>query len=530
MGKSASLLGLLGLVLLAFAGVALLVFAFGFGVPATEVIGRNWYVLMNLVAGVALVVAALAFGWEGFRRFLVERSTRYGAEALVYSVLFVGLVVGANYLAIRYAKTWDLTEAGIASLAPQTTKQLESLKEDLTMTAFLEGGVSPVLEPVLQRYQAASPRVKVRSVDPDREPQLVTDMKITTLPSVHLQYGQESFVVSNVGRNPEETITNGIIRVARGTKKVVYFTEGDGEASLQDQEEKGYAQAKLALDQENYDVKPLLLPNVDDVPADADAVVMAGPTRPLPEHAIGVLDRYLKRGGHLLALVAPRDQDPGLTKLLADWGVKLGNDIVVDRQFAVLGRPLEVLSATYGTHPITEQFRDFTVFPQSRTVEPDAAGKKGLQAVALVKTSPASWAEVNVDEVFTKGTAQLEDADRKGPLSLAVAAEGKLKEMGIATAGASKAEEARLVVIGTPLFADNRRFFQLPLNGDLFLNAVGWLVGQGESVTIRLRTLRASRAELSGPEVEQLFYWSILILPQLLIAIGIGVWWRRRSG
>ena len=120
--------------------------------------------------------------------------------------------------------------------------------------------------------------------------------------------------------------------------------------------------------------------------------------------------------------------------------------------------------------------------------------------------------------------------DRKGPLTLAVAVEAKLREMGLQPAGDAKVEDTRLVVFGTPLFADNRRFFQLPLNGDLFLNAVGWLVGQEESVTIRMRTMRSSRAELSVAEQEQLFYWSILILPELLIAIGIGVWWRRRSG
>jgi len=532
MGKSASILGLLGLVSLAFALIALLVFAFGFSVPATEAIGRDPFVTLNLVAGLILVVAALAFGWEGFRRFLSERSTRYGAEAFVYSVLFLGLVVLANVMAVRHPKSWDLTEAGVSSLAPQTVKQLDALKEDLTMTAFVDGGVSPTLDSLLDRYRSASSHVKVRTVDPEREPNLTTDMKITSVPSVHLQYGKESFVVSNVGRNPEEEITNGVIRVARGTKKIVYFTEGDGEATIEDKEEHGYSEAKTGLEQENYDVKTLLLPTVDEVPGDANAVVLAGPSRPLHEQSIATIQRYLARGGHLLALCGPRDNDPGLAKLLADWGVKLGNDIVVDRQFAVLGRPLEVLSAAYEKHPITQNFRDFTLYPQSRTVEPDAAGKKGLQVMSLAKTSPASWAETNVDEVFTKGTAQLDEADRKGPLSLAVAVVANLKVMGIEPAAGDekKADEARLVVFGTPMFADNRRFLQLPLNGDLFLNAIGWLVGQEESVSIRLRTVRASKAELSNTQVRQLFYLSILIIPELLIAVGIGVWWVRRSG
>ena len=47
-------------------------------------------------------------------------------------------------------------------------------------------------------------------LDPDKEPALVEQMKITTVPSVQLQYGKEAFVVTQPS---EETITNGIIRV-----------------------------------------------------------------------------------------------------------------------------------------------------------------------------------------------------------------------------------------------------------------------------------------------------------------------------
>ena len=46
----------------------------------------------------------------------------------------------------------------------------------------------------------------------------------------------------------EETITNGLIRVARSTKKVVYFVEGFGQASTTAEDDpKGYSAAKLAL-------------------------------------------------------------------------------------------------------------------------------------------------------------------------------------------------------------------------------------------------------------------------------------------
>ena len=75
--------------------------------------------------------------------------------------------------------------------------------------------------------------------------------------------------------------------------------------------------------------------------------------------------------------------------------------------------------------------------------------------------------------------------------------------MGVEPPRARAPTEARLVVFGTPLFADNQQLAQSRLNGDLFLNAVGWLVGQEELVSIRSRSVRASRAELTPDQARQ---------------------------
>jgi gliding motility-associatede transport system auxiliary component len=521
--RSASLFGLLGLIFLAFG------FAAGALVGVTDP-----YVLFNLVTGAALVLAYLAFGLEEFRSLLGQRSTRYGAGAAFYTLLFVAFVIGANYLSWRHHHQWDLTEAGVYTLAPQSKQIVAKLDKDLEMVAFVEAGQDPALESLLDSYKYVAPaHVKTRMVDPDKEPALVDQMKITTLRSLHLQYGPESFVVTNP---TEESITNGIIRVTGTKKKIVYFTEGHGEPDIKnEQDPQGYSAVRVSLEQENYEVKPLLLPSIDQIPDDASVVVLAGPERPLTEHEIGALEAYLKRGGTLLALVGPRGGDAKLAEMLGRWGAKLGNDLVIDREVRLFEGPrlgVIPITKTYGTHPITNNFKDYTVFPQTRTIEPAADGKKGLQATSLVKTSASSWAETNVDDVFTKGTASIDDADRKGPLSIAVAVTAKLKEMGVeptASPDGKTPAEARLVVFGTAMFANNQQLTQSRLNSDLFLNSVGWLVGQENLVSIRSRSVRASRAELTATQALQVFYLSVLIVPQLLIVFGIVVWWRRKS-
>jgi ABC-type uncharacterized transport system involved in gliding motility auxiliary subunit len=492
-------------------------------------------VWFHLGVGALLLIGYATFGLENLRGLVGQRSTRYGASAAVYTLLFIALIAGANYIGHRRHHRWDVTEGGVYTLSPQTTKVVESLKEPVSMTAFVEGGINPNLDSLLDGYAYANPsQVKTRMVDPDKEPALVEQMKITTAPSVNLQFGNESFVVTQPS---EETITNGLIRVSRSTKKIVYFVEGFGQAlTTAEQDPRGYAAAKLALQQENYEVKPLLLPSVEKIPDDASVVVIPGVGQPLTETAIAALDAYLKNGGHLFVLVGPRQGDEKLATFLANWGAKLGNDIVLDQEVRLFEGPrvgMQPLAKEYGAHPITQELKDYTIFPQTRTVDPDAAGKKGIQATTLVKTSGSSWGETEVDDVFTKGVASLSETDKKGPLSVAVAVEAKLKDMGItptAPEGQKAPEDARLVVIGTPRFADSQDLTQSRTNGDVFLNAVGWLVGQEELVSIRSRSIRASRAEFSQNQATWLFYLSVLLLPELLVVVGIAVWWRRRNG
>jgi ABC-type uncharacterized transport system involved in gliding motility auxiliary subunit len=518
---SASLFGLCGLIALAFAGVALALTGNLF----------DWVVLANGIAGLALLLGYLAFGFESFRGLLGRRSARYGVMAGAYSVLFLVLVAGLNYLGTRYHTRWDLTEAGIHTLAPQSAKVVEKLAEPLTMTAFVEGGIAPELESLLDGYRYLAPgKVTVKMVDPDKDPALADQLKITTLPSLALQYGKESFVVTQPS---ESTITNGIIRVTRATKKTVYFAQGFGQAAIDgDRDPRGYSAIKLALEQENYAVKTFVWPAVEAFPDDASVVVIGGIGDPPTDQAYAALENHLAKGGRVLLLVAPRSGDERLTTLVDRWGVKLGTDIVIDQEVRLFEGPklgVQPLCQDYGKHPITENFKGYTVFPQARSVEAGTTGKKGLTATPLVKTSASAWAETDVEAVFTQGVAQLDPADKRGPVSVALAVVAKPAEMGLATGENAGSLEARLVVIGSTMFAYNQFFAQRAVNADLVLNSIGWLVGQEDTVAIRTRTVRASRAELTAADSVRVFYLSVLIIPELLILFGVVTWWRRRS-
>jgi gliding motility-associatede transport system auxiliary component len=513
MSKLLQISGLSGVVLTAF---GLIAFAF------TEEL--SWYVLIHLVLGVACLAAYLVTQGGSFLMSFGRRSTRYGLHAALYTVLLVGVLILANFLNTRYHYRWDLTESQVFSLSPQTVKVLGQLKQDLEIHGFFEKGENPKISDLIRSYSYQSPRVKFTAVDPDRHPEMAKQFKIQQVNTLHVTYGQES---TNVTDATEEAVTNAIIKLTKATKKNVLFLTGHGEPKLDDKESpQGYAAAKGALENENYQVQEFLLSTQEKVPADTSLLIVAAPEKPLLEHETTAIEDYLKSGGRLLVLLPSAPEDGGLKNLLRDWGVDVGDDVVVDQVIRLFAGPslgVEPIAETYNAnHPVTRDFKERTLFPLVRSVEPAKDPKGALEAASLVQTSSTSWAEKDLNGVFKQGRASLGPDDKKGPISVAVAVTGNLKKLGLEKDG-----DLKLAVVGSAAFANNR-YINIFFNRDFFLNAANWLVGQEEMISIRPRSVRASRLQLTESESAAIFYLSFLILPEILLIIGLAVWWRRR--
>jgi ABC-type uncharacterized transport system involved in gliding motility auxiliary subunit len=389
------------------------------------------------------------------------------------------------------------------------------------MQAFLEGGHDPEIEALFESFAYGSPRVKTTLVDPDKQPELTEKYGVRAYRTVRVAYGENSTTVSQPS---EETLTNALIKVTKQTAQMVCFLDGEGEPDIDDQQtSQGFAEAKAALTSENYQTKKLVLIQEGKVPDDCNIVVVAAPERALLPQQVDAIAAFLKKGGKAVFMLPPR-QGNELSPLLAEYGVKLGNDAVVDQVVRLFQGPqlgLNPIVSTYGAHPITKDIKERTVFPLTRSVDVGQT-KPGLTVVSLAKTSQSSWAETDLATLFDAQSAVLEESDVKGPVSIAAAVDADLKKLGTGEG------DARLVVFGTAAFADNKNINTL-YNRDLFLNSVGWLSNQEELLSIRPRTVRASRVEFSEEQATAIFYLSVLVIPELLMIIGLAVWWRRSS-
>jgi len=514
--RSNSLLGLIGLVLLLFAGVAAV---FTRAHSSVDVL----YIFVNGLFGLFAVIAYISAGLENLRGMLTQRSTRYGANALFASLLFLGVLGLLNYISTRHHHRFDLTEQGVFSLSPQSVSVVKNLKDDLQIQAFVEGGLNPELRDLLENYHYQSPKIKFELIDPDRQPEAAEKYHITTYNTVRFEYGKESTTIS---QPTEENITNAIVKVTRPNRKTVCFIEGHGEPDIDDvQNAHALSSVKQALANENYEVKKVLLASMANVPEDCSVVVVAGPQKPYLASELTALGTYLDGGGRALMLLPPRNGGE-FQPLLSKWGVKLGNDVVVDQMIRLFQGPalgLAPLVNTYAAHEITRDFKQRTVFPMTRSVHADAAGKKGLQATELVKTSASSWGETDLDALFQRSEASFDAAtDTKGPVPIAVVTNADLKQM-----GSDKQGTTRLAVYGSVEFATNRELDGTYYNRDLLLNTVDWLAGQADLLSIRPRAIRASRVQFTAEQGTVIFYLSVLLVPEILLIAGIAVWWRR---
>ncbi|MDG2303056.1 MAG: Gldg family protein [Candidatus Binatia bacterium] len=510
MRPSSSLLGLVG---------ALALF---FGVTSYFLVGElEAYSIAHLAIGAVLLLIYLVSSFRDLGALLSARSTRYGANMVVYSVLFIALLAGINWLGVRYNQRIDLTEEGVFTLSPQARTVLESIDRELEFQAFLEGGRNPAVENTMRSFSTVSPLVVVKLIDPDQQPELTQKYGVRTYGSVRVQYGEQA---TTVEQPTEEALTNALIKVTRAKTQVVYFVQGEGEPNIDDVENAdGYGQLKADLQNEQYQVEPLVLLQESAVPDDCDVLAIAAPLRPLLDHEVEAIRAYLDGGGHAVFLLPPQTGS-ALGPLLTDYGIELGDDVVVDQVVRVFQGPtlgLNPMVETYGPHPITQDIRERTIFPLTRSVTPTET-PEGLTVTSIAKTSPSSWAESDLDTLFEQSQASLDEADIAGPISIGVAATADRKALG------SGEGQTRLVVYGTAAVADNQHINML-FNRDLVLNSFGWLGGQEELVAIRPRTVRSSRVQFSREEASTIFYLSVLIVPELLMVLGLAVWWRRSA-
>jgi ABC-type uncharacterized transport system involved in gliding motility auxiliary subunit len=474
-------------------------------------------------------------------------------------VLVLLLAIGANYLGARHWVRGDWTKARIFSLSQTTRKILAGLNKPVQVTVFMTRG-SRLYQPVselLNRYRAASPRIEVEFLDPERNPlraqALLKEFAVRQNTVVFRSGDRKKYVEEDkladfdysgaqMGAAPqvrafkgEEAFTGAILDVTEKNVTKIYFTAGHGEPKFDSMDRgRGLGTAKQLLERSNLSVASWDSLGKGAVPSDASVVVVAGPRAAFLDPEISALKKFADGGGRILVLADPVLPEPGapapdlgLSAFLAPYGVKLGNDIVIDPANAVpMVGPETLIANDYGAHPIVRSLSEEglpVVFPIARSVSKPEKAPEGYVETMLVDTSKDGWGETSL----TKLEAVKKDpGDTQGPVPIAVAVESAKKEAG--KDGKPAPPPFRMIVVGNSRFAANGSINNGG-NANLFLNAVSWLAGQERLVGIAPKTPEQAALTLTRSQVNRIGLFAILGMPAFAIVLGVWVWYRRRD-
>ncbi len=486
-------------------------------------------------------------------------------------ILLVAALLGiVNYFGWKYHQRFDWTTTALYSLSEKSEKVLAGLDREVEIVALLspekQAGLFGPTRELLDRYGAASRRIKVRFVDPQRNPveaqQLARRFGLENA-SVVFVSGETKKVVDagdlaeydyssmGMGEPPklvafkgEQMFTNALIQLGQARQPKVLFTTGHGEVPLDGVEERGLSSLRELLKGDGFAVEEWATLGQPLVPPDTDLLVIAGPTGNFVPPELDAIGAYLDRGGRLLALLDPvlSRSGPGLVAsglepLLAKHGAQVDTDIVVDPSNPLPMFGAETLfSNLYGQHPIVEPLSRqslpmlVSLARSVRAVE----GPAGAQVTELLRTSDAGWGETDLAALDKVGK---DDRDLPGPLPLGVAVGGAAKPTAPAdedlpappAPAAEDPKAPRLVVFGDSDLATNQYWNANVGNATAIGNAVNWLVERKDLIAIPPKKTEQARLSLTTGQLRNVYLLVLGILPGLAIAAAIWVRARRRK-
>ena len=238
----------------------------------------------------------------------------------------------------------------------------------------------------------------------------------------------------------------------------LYVLEGHGEGDLPTT----FAES---LEKENVVLNTISLLTVDEIPEDADALMIYAPQSDISEAEATMLIDYTANGGKLLVIAGPvPDADfTNLNSLLSDYGVTMNEGIVIEGiRENYTGYP-EMLLPNMESHAITDPLiedRYYAIVPlsQGMTIGSTSNGT----VTELMYTSGFAFSKV---AGFELDTYEYEEGDIEGPFTVALT---------IDTNGGGQ-----IVWFSASDFLDDMyNAYSSGANVDLAMNAVSSLLGE----------------------------------------------------
>jgi hypothetical protein len=440
----------------------------------------------------------------------------------------------AMYVATQRDVSWDLSYFRTAKPGESTRKLVRGLTDPLQVTLFFPPA-NEVGEAVGQYFKdlaPESPQLQVELLDQAVEPGRARALGVSTNGVVVLSRGEQREVYTaglDIDRargqlqRLDQEIQKRLLTVAR-PRRVVYLTQGHGERSddraVPGQTPRpGIGQLKELLRGQNIEVQTTSAGEGlgSEVPRDAAAVIIVGPTKEFLPEEITALREYFDKGGRLLVALDP--EGPKYDSLLDMLGLKylgvtLANDQVFFRSTRQQSDRANLGTSSYSSHPSVTTLS--TMGAQAPVALLDAGSlelrnpaPQGVTHDVTVRAHEATFPDPNHNFTQDAGEERM-----SWPLVVAVQKTGTGKDPG------------RAVVMGdSDALADG----VLPNLGNAYLalDSLRWLTGE-EAISGTVSSEEDVPIQHTR-EQDVVWFWATVLLAPVMV-LGAGFFVTRRRG
>ena len=455
-----------------------------------------------------------------------------GAMASVLTAAVLAAVILVNLLVGKLPKKFtqfDLSQNGVYSIGEDTQQLLAGVEQDVTFYYLAQTGQEQKnLTAFLDRYAGESKHVRWEQKDPALYPTFAAQYgaKDAAEGSIIAVCGERSKVIDagdlyqydysnyyttgsvDMLFDGEQQLTSALYYVTSGDLPVVYQLTGHGEAGLS-------SSLESALDAQNIELQSLALVSADEVPKDAAALILAGPTVDYTAEDVQLLRDYLDGGGSLLVFTDASAATPNLDALLAEYGLARTPGLVVEGDANHHARGYDYyLLPDVGYHEATQAVQDlYVLLPMAQAIE--VSETENVSVSKLLNTSGSAY---NKTAGYDMTTTAKEEGDTDGPFALAAAATRTLGET-----------ESKVIWVGSLNLLNQAIDAQVAGgNSQFVLGCTAWLCGQDTGVLIAAKSLSGDQLVVSAGQAALWGNLTTIALPALCLIAGAAITIRRR--
>lgn len=342
---------------------------------------------------------------------------------LVAIALTILVNVGLNYVPEQYT-SFDVTVNKIFTLTEDTIQYVKNLSRDVTIYVLADDNSKDGdVDLMLKNLQGHSEHIQVEYVSPIANPMFYYNYT-SAQPSENsliVVSGNESMVIDYydlyvfqtdyttyesevVGSDIEGQLVSAIMRVTAGDTPKFYMLLGHNELVF-DEKFQG------ALTKENIDYEYIQLNTMDEIPEDADAIVINAPISDYSEDEVDKVLSYLDNGGNAFIIPTWTEENMGnFEQILEYYGVSLVDGVIVETDRSRYYQSPYNLIPNIIYEDITQSIYDGTVLaPLSRGLNYDEYSED-IWYIPFLTTSEDAFSKTDMLSLqdFDKGSQDID--------------------------------------------------------------------------------------------------------------------------